>query len=75
MRSMSPSRTRMLLRILLMFLDSRFANMSTYSSPIRPPITRSRRWSSATLVTMLQSYLKYRKTTVIPLFTSLTVTQ
>lgn len=57
MRSMSPSRDSMLARMLLMFLDSRDVNMSTYSRPIWPPITRSNRCSSATFVTMLQSYL------------------
>ena len=55
---MSPSRDRMLVRMLLMFLDWRDENMSTYSQPIWPPITRSNRWSSATFVMMLQSYLR-----------------
>lgn len=43
MRSMSPSRDRMFVRMLLMFLDRRDENMSTYSQPIWPPITRSNR--------------------------------
>lgn len=67
-RSMSPRRARMVVRMLLMFLDSSDVNTSMYSRPIWPPITRSKRWSSATFVTILQSYLKHKKTKWIFLY-------
>lgn len=62
MRSMSPSRAKMLARTLFIFLERRDENTSTNSRPIWPPITWCSRWSSATLETMLQSYLRWQTT-------------
>lgn len=60
MRSMSPSRARILASTLFIFLDSSNKNMSTNSQPMCLPITRSSWWSSATFETTLQSYLRHR---------------
>lgn len=38
-RSMSPSSTRILVRMCLMFFCKRDENTSTYSQPMEPPMT------------------------------------